>query len=240
MDLADLIATIEGHGFSAEVNLAAGATAFRRTLRGHHLVVNLTELAAEPRVRAILSSRIVDLSAREIDPRYENIYDAALCAYLTVLDETADPDLVLTAARVALKARNCWWTVELSEELLTRAVAGTITSVLNMLPQRVENKLKEWDATGVLVGAPRSAIRGALQTMEQQRSGLSGFNSGAFASLVGVGFRSDLTLLTQKKEQTAGKALGSIVESLTRPRRPPASEGDLILSQLTGNQSGVR
>lgn len=128
MELADVIAAIEDHRFSAEVNLAAGTTAFRRGLHSHHLVIYLIELAGKPEVRAEVAKRIGDLSAREIDPRYENVYDAALSAYLTVLSETAGPDVIAETAKVACTARNCWWTEGLAKELLTSATASVRTS----------------------------------------------------------------------------------------------------------------
>jgi hypothetical protein len=114
---------IEQYRFAAEVNLAAGTKAFRRGLRNHELFRELAELAKEPQVQREIAERIATLSRAEIDTRYENGFDAALSAYLTVLGDTAEPEVITQAASAAVSAVNCWWTVGISRELLMRAVA---------------------------------------------------------------------------------------------------------------------
>jgi hypothetical protein len=122
MTLADVMRAIEQHRFSAEVNLA-GSKAFRRGLRNHDLFRELAEHAKEPHARIEILKRITFLSSRELDKRYENRFDAALSAYLTVLGETAEPEVVTEAASTAASAPNCWWTVGISRELQMRAIA---------------------------------------------------------------------------------------------------------------------
>ncbi len=123
MTLTELTRAIEQHRFSAEVNLAAGTKAFRRGLRHHELFRELADLANEPQVRSEIAERVAMLSHAEIDATYENPFDAALSAYLTVLGDTAEPEVVIEAASAATSAPNCWWTVGISRELLMRAVA---------------------------------------------------------------------------------------------------------------------
>lgn len=123
MALADIMRGIEQYHFSSEINLAAGTKAFRRGLRAHELVRRLADLAKDTEARLIVAKRVEELSQAEIDTRYENRFDAALSAYLTVLDDTAQPETVARAASAAAKAPNCWWTVGLSRELLIHAVA---------------------------------------------------------------------------------------------------------------------
>lgn len=115
---------IEQYHFSSEINLAAGTKAFRRGLRAHELVRRLADLAKDTEARLIVAKRVEELSQAEVDTRYENRFDAALSAYLTVLDDTAQPETVARAASAAAKAPNCWWTVGLSRELLIHAVAA--------------------------------------------------------------------------------------------------------------------
>lgn len=123
MTLAELTRTIEQHRFSAEVNLAPGIKGFRRGLRNHELFRELADLAKEPHIRNQIAERVAMLSRVEIDASYENPSDAALSAYLTVLGDTAEPEVIIEAASVAASAPNCWWTPGVSRELLMRAVA---------------------------------------------------------------------------------------------------------------------
>jgi hypothetical protein len=87
------------------------------------LVRRLADLAKDTETRLTIAKRVEELSQAEIDTRYENRFDAALSAYLTVLGDTAQPETVAKAASAAARARNCWWTVGLSRELLMYAVA---------------------------------------------------------------------------------------------------------------------
>jgi len=123
MTLTEIMQSIESYGFSSEVNMASGTKAFRRILRGHELVHRLAELAKQASVRAAVAQRVEELSALQIDKQYENRFDSALSAYLTVLSDTSAPDVVAKAAQAAAKAENTWWTVGLSRELVTRAIA---------------------------------------------------------------------------------------------------------------------
>ena len=76
-----------------------------------------------PVARLLIVKRIAALSSAEIDKRYENGFDAALSAYLTVLGDTGEPEVITEAASAAASAPNCWWTVGISRELLMRAIA---------------------------------------------------------------------------------------------------------------------
>jgi hypothetical protein len=123
MPLAEIMRGIEEHSFSSELNLASGTRAFRRNLREHILVRQLEELARNVETRDVLAHRVEELAAQEIDTRYESPFDAALSAYLTVLADTGQPETTARAATAAARARNTWWTVGISHELLARAVA---------------------------------------------------------------------------------------------------------------------
>ncbi len=123
MELREVMQKIEDHRFSAEVNLGAGSKAFRRSLQSHEMFRALVELVKEPGGGSeAIAKRVADLSARPIDPQYENAFDAALSAYLTALGETAKPDLIVEAASAAAGACNCWWTNAISTDLLAHAL----------------------------------------------------------------------------------------------------------------------
>ena len=127
MALAEIMQGIEQYRFSSELNLAAGTKAFRRGLREHDLVRSLADLAKNAEARVAVAKRVEELSTRDIDTRYENRFDAALSAYLTVLGDTAQPETVAKAASAAAKAPNCWWTLGISRDLLVHAVATGFT-----------------------------------------------------------------------------------------------------------------
>ncbi len=123
MRLSEVMAGIEEYRFSSELNLASGTKAFRRGLRNHRLVRALAEQAKDPVARSAVAKRIEDLAGVYVDPRYENRYDAALSAYLTVLSDVADTKTIAMAASAAMKAENTWWTGGISRELVTQSVA---------------------------------------------------------------------------------------------------------------------
>ncbi len=114
---------IEQYRFSSVLNLAAGTKAFSRALRRHELFRDLVGQMRDASSRAKVAERVEDLAAAQADERYENRFDAALATYLTALDDTAQPEVIAKAATAAAKARNTWWTVGISHDLLTRAIA---------------------------------------------------------------------------------------------------------------------
>ena len=161
MALAEIMQGIEQYRFSSELNLAAGTKAFRRGLREHDLVRRLADLAKEAETRVTVAKRVEELSQAGIDTRYENRYDAALSAYLMVLSDTAQPETVAKAASAAAKAPNCWWTVDLSRELLMHAVATGFVE-----PPAV------WhiDTSAILASTPwREALHERIQEWFSQR-----------------------------------------------------------------------
>ena len=123
MPLSEIMRDIEDHSFSAEVNLAAGTKTFRRMLRAHALFGHLREAARDVDARAAIARRVEELAESAIDERYESRYDVALSAYLTVLGDTAQPEIIAKAAAAAAQAPNTWWTVSISRELMAHAVA---------------------------------------------------------------------------------------------------------------------
>lgn len=121
--IGDLTTQIEDIRFSAELNLATGAKAFRRALRDHSLLHQLAEAARDAASATALVDRVAELSRRQIDVRYENPFDVALCCYLVVLGDTAEPATVARAAQAVSKAPNCWWAIEVAGDVLMRAIA---------------------------------------------------------------------------------------------------------------------
>jgi hypothetical protein len=118
MELSDIMQEIEQYRFSSELNLAAGTKSFQRGVWEHDLVRKLMDLAKSTEARETIAKRIEELSHSEGYALYENRFDAALSAYLTVLGATAQAETIAKAASCAVKARNCFWSVGLARELL--------------------------------------------------------------------------------------------------------------------------
>src|ERR1700693_3830765 len=180
MPLADVMQEIERHSFSSEVNLAAGTKAFRRGLRMHALFRTLVDLARDAKTRSAVAKRVEEIAANEIDDRYENRFDAALSAYLTVLGDTAQPGTVAKAAMAATRAQNCWWTVGISRELIINAVstgwADTATAAWHLVPaalmqgvtsQKVHGSSLQtwWSSNYVPLSARENATRRLLSVL---------------------------------------------------------------------------
>jgi hypothetical protein len=157
MPLTDIMQGIEAYSFASEVNLASGTKAFRRLLRAQDLFRQLSEVTKDPAARETIARRVEEISARPIDKRYENGFDAALSAYLTALSESAEPAVVAKAAAAAAKAENTWWTFGISRDLMARAVATGVSetaaaSQWHVIPATLLRRV-DWQA----------AMRGGLQ-----------------------------------------------------------------------------
>ena len=59
--------------------------------------------------------RVLELVRREIDPEYENPWDAALSAYLLFL-MSCNVALASVAADAVLECPNCWWSRKIAEK----------------------------------------------------------------------------------------------------------------------------
>jgi hypothetical protein len=120
MNLKGVMQAIEGHQFAAEVNLASGSFAFYRSLKNHRLFLELAGLVKESGAREAIAARLVELSSKQIELQYENPFDAAMTAYLTVLDEADNLETLAGAAEAVSKAPNCWWAAEASTRLMSK------------------------------------------------------------------------------------------------------------------------
>lgn len=123
MQLADVMREIEQYRFASELNLASGTKAFRRGLRAHELFRSLVDLSKEQAGKAAVARRVEELAETQVDLQYENRYDTALSTYLMALGDTAEPEVIAKAAMAATRARNTWWTVGISHDLVSHAVA---------------------------------------------------------------------------------------------------------------------
>lgn len=72
---------------------------------------------------ANVAQRVAALAAAEFDRKFEHPHDVALSAYLMVLSEKADPEMVAKAAAAVATAPNLWWSAGIAFELVAHAVA---------------------------------------------------------------------------------------------------------------------
>lgn len=142
MTLAEVMEAIERDEFSAEMNLAAGTRAFRRSMRTHDLFLRLTELSKEN--PSELVHRVKSISKFDVDMVYENPFDVALSAYLLVLSDVAEPEAVSAAAAAIIGTPRCWWASGLARELLLRTVAAGAVGTGVDWGEAIHARVAEW------------------------------------------------------------------------------------------------
>ena len=120
MSLQNVMETIEGHQFAAEVNLAAGFDAFHRGIENHSLFRDLAVLIKDPGVLKTVLVRLIELSRKPIRTQYENPFDSAMAAYLVAVD-AVDPEVAAAAAEAVSKTPNCWWASQVSSGIAISA-----------------------------------------------------------------------------------------------------------------------
>lgn len=108
-EVDDLMALVEGHEFSARVNLASALRLARFITVNAPDVQRLATLcAADRRALATIVERVRDLRARTIPHRFESPWDAALLAYLEVA-RLVDSHVHRLVAATILSAPQTWW-----------------------------------------------------------------------------------------------------------------------------------
>ena len=115
---------IESHGFSARANLASGGVQFSQVILSEPNVRMLAQIARTHSGVSAVIRRVLQVSRRNVDYRYENPFDVALCAYL-LLVQAVRPDLSQLAAGVVLSAPNCWWSTSLARAMLSETPVDT-------------------------------------------------------------------------------------------------------------------
>lgn len=173
MNLQDVIQSVEGHQFAAEVNLASGSDGFYRALRHHDLFRELADHMKEPAVPEMILRRLLELSRRPIQLQYENPFDAAMTTYLTAL-EAERPTLAGVAAEAVSRAPNCWWAMEASARLLARVTSAKLCLPLNVASLGKMEQLLASHAVGIgASGAMKPPVEPPLPRNHQR-----GFDAG--------------------------------------------------------------
>lgn len=121
MSWHESLATVDNDNFAIELGRTAGTSAFFRAAKKTPAVSELVQVmrTSGEATEAVLD-RLDALAALEIDPRYENPNDAALAALLWSVG-ASHPEMVLAAAEVVYRARQCWYSKKLAGMILSPA-----------------------------------------------------------------------------------------------------------------------
>jgi hypothetical protein len=116
MNANEAMEKIEGHAFSATVNLASDFPTFLRILTSQPEVQALTAEMNSERVKLDVFARIVELTASPFEEQYEHPADSALAAYLWLLS-AKDGDCSARAVETVLECKQCWWARKMAEHV---------------------------------------------------------------------------------------------------------------------------
>jgi hypothetical protein len=119
-DIKLMFKYLESHEFSAEINVYSDLRSIEKGILSNQKVAALIKLCLENTINALeeIFERISNLTNMSIDPRYESPWDAALAAYLIVL-QSVDRYSALLAANIVSRAPQTWWAGKISNRLLT-------------------------------------------------------------------------------------------------------------------------
>lgn len=126
MSLEKIFDAIESYEFSARINVASSVDSFLITLTSddafHLLVAKINDdLDFGPSI----VERIRQLANLQIDVSYSNRYDTALCAYSwALLEDTRTFELARIGAELMAAAPRVWWSIKISEKILSRQTAS--------------------------------------------------------------------------------------------------------------------
>lgn len=128
MTLQQVLEAIENRETAVRLNVANDWRAFYPGILGLPEVRALDRFLALPATADAVLKRVRSLAEREIDPRYENMWDVALTIYVVMLMRH-NPVVGRMALQVAQGARQCWWVYQaarrLSDGLMPRISSGS-------------------------------------------------------------------------------------------------------------------
>ena len=116
MTLQEVLEAIENRETAVRLNVANDWRAFYRGILGSPEVRALDRFLALPATADAVLKRVRSLAEREIDPRYENMWDVALTIYVVMLMRR-NPVVGRMALQVAQGARQCWWVYQAARRL---------------------------------------------------------------------------------------------------------------------------
>lgn len=108
MTLTRIFDEIESSEFAGTMNVASGLRIVAKTARSHPLVGRLIADLPPRGGAEVILARLLEVTERAVDPRFENPYDVALMLYLLLL-ERMSPPLAQVAAAEVLQVPGMWW-----------------------------------------------------------------------------------------------------------------------------------
>jgi hypothetical protein len=123
MNVTEAMERIEGHTFSALVNLASDFPTFLRILTSQPEVQALAEEMKCERVMIDVFARIGELAAAPVEGEYEHPADSALAAYLWLLS-AKDGDYSARAVNMVQECNQCWWARKMAEHVRGQKKSG--------------------------------------------------------------------------------------------------------------------
>lgn len=127
--LGRLFDSIESLRFAALGNVASDEATFIDAITGSPEFQQLVKVIEDdPRSRGAVLNRLHELSAQEIDPRYEHPSDVSMATYVLAMFRTR-PLIGHLGATSVRDARNVWWTRQIA-----RSVNGSIRIKSNAAP----------------------------------------------------------------------------------------------------------
>ena len=179
MNLQEAFGEIESPHFAANLSVVSDARNFFHGVAGDPVMRDLYRQARESaEVREEILGRIYDLSAREIDLKYENPNDTPLAALLWLTCYAA-PDFLPTAARITAQAPQCWYARKLARSIIAAPPpveskntrfwfeakgsrrANNPTAVSTFYAAPVDSKLRFVPGSGGKADAPATGTEGA-------------------------------------------------------------------------------
>lgn len=128
MSIKEVFRKIEGHDFSAQLNLAPNIRNFFRYAEKQECVQQLKQLLKDTENITATLIRITKLVGEKVDVRYENPYDTAIAIYtwaLFIENRTAGK----IAAEYATEIKQGWWTPKYAQQILKENAYYTPTEI---------------------------------------------------------------------------------------------------------------
>lgn len=114
MNATEAMERIEGHAFSATVNLAGDFPTFLRILASQPEVRALSDEMNSECATLDVFARVGELAASPAEEGYEHPADSSLAAYLWLLG-ARNGDYSARAVETVLECKQCWWARKMAE-----------------------------------------------------------------------------------------------------------------------------
>ena len=115
-DVQKALWELENSDFIFSLNLASDLRTFLRIAIQQETVNDLLGCPHESRICELLLQRLISLTNRRSDPRYENPADTSIAILLWLLSK-GDKELAKIGAGAIFESYNCWWARKIADEI---------------------------------------------------------------------------------------------------------------------------